>query len=416
MQNAAAAATTAPDGTPGAAVEIRGLVKRYLLFGRRRDRALALLGRTRHLTFVTALEGVDLEVQPGEAVGIIGENGSGKSTLLRLVAGISAPTAGTVRAAQPLAPILELGLGFHSDFTGRENALLYGTLLGIEESAMKERLGDVLAFADLGEFIDQPLRTYSSGMAARLAFAVATHVDPRVLVVDEALAVGDGAFQKKCLDRMVRFKQAGCTVLFCSHAMYLVTSFCDRAVWLHNGRMQKCGPAQEVVEQYESYLMQREKRQVSADTEAEALRALPAVGGKRGRLREVRVLDATGTPTESIEPGMGLAIQFTVESVDPATKYHLAVAVDTQDGRCLFAAATHWEGVAPLSGSTRHTVLLRIPALPVASGSFSFSAFLFDENGLHIYDQVAVPAALKVTSQRWTPSLLHLPHTWVVPG
>ena len=227
---------------PGPTVEVHGLVKRYLLFGRRRDRALALFGRTRNLTFVTALEGVDLEVNAGEAVGIIGENGSGKSTLLRLVAGISTPTAGTIRAAQPLAPILELGLGFHSDFTGRENALLYGTLLGIEESAMKERLGDVLAFADLGEFIDQPLRTYSSGMAARLAFAVATHVDPRVLVVDEALAVGDGAFQKKCLDRMVRFKQAGCTVLFCSHAMYLVTSFCDRAVWLHNGRVQHVWP------------------------------------------------------------------------------------------------------------------------------------------------------------------------------
>jgi lipopolysaccharide transport system ATP-binding protein len=396
-------------------VEVHGLVKRYLLFGRRRDRALALFGRTRNLTFVTALEGVDLEVNPGEAVGIIGENGSGKSTLLRLVAGISAPTAGTIRAAQPLAPILELGLGFHSDFTGRENALLYGTLLGIGESAMKERLGDVLAFADLGEFIDQPLRTYSSGMAARLAFAVATHVDPRVLVVDEALAVGDGAFQKKCLDRMVRFKQAGCTVLFCSHAMYLITSFCDRAVWLHNGRVQQCGPAQEVVEQYESYLMQREKRQISADTEAQALRVVPPLGGKRGRLREVRVLDAAGSPTESIEPGMGLTVQLTVESIDPATRYHLAVAIDSQDGRCLFAAATHWDGVAPLSGGTSHTALLRIPALPVAAGSFSLSGFLFDDNALHIYDQVVVPAALKVTSQRWTPSLLHLPHTWVVP-
>jgi homopolymeric O-antigen transport system ATP-binding protein len=281
---------------------------------------------------------------------------------------------------------------------------------------MRERLGDVLSFAALGDFIDQPLRTYSSGMAARLAFAVATHVDPQVLVVDEALAVGDGAFQKKCLDRMVRFKQSGCTVLFCSHAMYLVTSFCDRAVWLHHGRVQQCGPAQEVVEQYESYLMQREKRQLSADTEAELLRAFPAVGGKRGRLREVRVLDAAGSPTESVGPGTGLAVQLTVESVDPATRYHLGVAIDSQDGRCLFAAATHWDGVGPLSGSTSHTALLRIPALPVAAGSFSVSGFLFDENGLHTYDQVVVPAALKVASERWTPSLLHLPHAWVVPG
>jgi lipopolysaccharide transport system ATP-binding protein len=214
---------------------------------------------------------------------------------------------------------------------------------------------------------------------------------------------------------MVRFKQAGCTVLFCSHAMYLVTSFCDRAVWLHHGRVQQCGPAQDVVEQYESYLMQREKRQISADTEAEALRALPPAGGKRGRLKELRVLDAAGDPTESVEPGMGLAIGLTVESVDPTTRYHVGVAIDSQDGRCLFAAATHWDGVGPLSGGTRHTVLLRIPALPVAAGSFSVSAFLFDDNALHIYDQVVVPAAIKVASERWTPSLLYLPHTWVVP-
>jgi ABC-type polysaccharide/polyol phosphate transport system ATPase subunit len=395
-------------------VEVHGLVKRYPLFGRRRDRALALLGRTRNLTFVTALDGVDLEANPGEAVGIIGENGSGKSTLLRLVAGISTPTAGSIRAAQPLAPILELGLGFHPDFTGRENALLYGTLLGIDEATMKGRLGEVLEFADLGEFVDQPLRTYSSGMAARLAFAVATHVDPRVLVVDEALAVGDGAFQKKCLDRMMRFKQDGRTVLFCSHAMYLITSFCERAVWLHRGRVQDVGPAREVVERYESYLMQREKRQIAAD--AEELLAHGPFIGKRGRLSCVQVLDAEGRRTESLDPGVGLMVQLVVESADPATRYHLGVAIDSQDGRCLFAATTHWDGVTPLSGGTSHTALLRIPALPVAGGSFSVSGFLFDDNGLHTYDQVVVPAALRVASRRWTPSLLHLPHEWVVPA
>jgi ABC-type polysaccharide/polyol phosphate transport system ATPase subunit len=412
VQDARAAARTEPEGRPSPAVEVHGLVKRYPLFGRRRDRALALFGRTRNLAYVTALEGVDLEVNPGEAVGIIGENGSGKSTLLRLVAGISTPTAGSVRAAQPLAPILELGLGFHADFTGRENALLYGTLLGINEAAMKERLGDVLAFADLGEFVDQPLRTYSSGMAARLAFAVATHVDARVLVVDEALAVGDGAFQKKCLDRMVRFKQDGRTVLFCSHAMYLITSFCERAVWLHRGRVQNVGPAREVVERYESYLMQREKRQIAADAEGPLARV--PLGGKRGRLSRVRVLDAEGRPTERLDPGVGLTVELVVESVDPATRYHLGVAIDSQDGRCLFAAATHWDGIAPFSGGTSHTALLHIPALPIAAGSFSVSGFLFDDNGLHTYDQVVVPAAIRVASQRWTPSLLWLAHDWVI--
>lgn len=405
-------APTAPDARPS--VELHGLAKRYLLFGRRRDRALALFGRTGGLRSVTALEGIDLEVRPGEAVGIVGENGSGKSTLLRLVAGISTPDAGTIRVAQPVAPILELGLGFHPEFTGRENALLYGSLLGIPEEAMAGRLDDVLAFAELGEFVDRPLRTYSSGMAARLAFAVATNVDPRVLVVDEALAVGDGAFQKKCVDRMVRFKEEGRTVLFCSHAMYLVTSFCERAVWLHQGRIQSQGPSQEVVEAYESYLMQREKRRLAPGSESPWTPA--TAGARRGRLTDVRVLGLDGKPTDTVDPGDGFEVALAVESIEPSSAFHVAVAIDAQDGRCIFAATTHFDGVAPLSGATRYEIHLRVPALPVASGTLAVSGFLFDENGLHTYDQVVVPAALRVEGARWTPSLLALDHEWIVPA
>lgn len=405
-------APVAPDARPS--IEIHGLAKRYLLFGRRRDRALALFGRTGGLRTVTALEGIDLEARPGEAIGVVGENGSGKSTLLRLVAGISTPDAGTIRVAQPVAPILELGLGFHPEFTGRENALLYGSLLGIPEEAMAERLDDVLAFAELGEFVDRPLRTYSSGMTARLAFAVATNVDPRVLVVDEALAVGDGGFQKKCVDRMVHFKEEGRTVLFCSHAMYLVTSFCERAVWLHHGRIQSQGPSQAVVEAYESYLMQREKRRLAPGSEAAWTPA--TAGGRRGRLTAVRVLALDGAPAEAVAPGSGFQVAIEAESADPTTAFHVGVAVDTQDGRCVFAATTHFDGVAPLAGATRYEIHLRVPALPVASGTFAVSGFLFDEHGLHTYDQVVVPAALCVEGARWTPALLELDHEWIVPA
>jgi ABC-type polysaccharide/polyol phosphate transport system ATPase subunit len=377
---------------------------------------MALLGRTRRLTYLTALQDIDLEVSHGEAVGIIGENGSGKSTLLRLVAGISAPDAGTIRVAQPVAPILELGLGFHPDFTGRQNAFLYGTLLGVSEEVMVERLDDVVAFAELGEFVDQPLRTYSSGMAARLAFAVAANVDPQVLVVDEALAVGDGGFQKKCIDRMVRFKEDGRTVLFCSHAMYLVTSFCERAVWLHQGRVRMQGRSPDVVREYEAYLMQREKRRLTDETASETSSALGAPGGRRARLSQLRVLDLDGAPAETVEPGDGFQVELGVECLNAAASFHVAVAVDTQDGRCVFAAATHRDGLPPLTGGTQHTVRLLVPGFPVASGGFSVSGFLFDENGLHSYDQVVVPAALRVAGERWTPSLLDLDHEWVLPS
>ena len=408
--------TTVESPPAGRAIEIRGVAKSYILFGRRRDRAMALLGRTGGLARVAALEGIDLDVSRGEAVGIVGDNGSGKSTLLRLVAGISTPDTGILRVSQPVAPILELGLGFHPEFTGRQNAVLYGTLLGLDEETMTARLDDVLAFAELGEFVDQPLRTYSSGMAARLAFAVATNVDPAVLVVDEALAVGDGAFQKKCVDRMVRFKEEGRTVLFCSHAMYLVTSFCERAVWLHQGRVRAQGPAKEVVEEYEGHLMQREKRRLSVAGGREKPEALPATEARRARLSGLRVLGLDGAPVERLASGEGFQVELEVESLDAAARFHVAVAVDTQDGRCAFAAATQSDGVAPLTGSTGHLLRLLVPSFPVASGRFSVSAFLFDESGLHPYDQVVVPAAVIVAGERWTPSLLRLDHAWKLPS
>lgn len=385
---------------------VRGLVKRYPLFARRRDRALALLGVTGGLAYKTALDGIELEAFPGEAIGIIGENGSGKSTLLRVVAGISPADAGEIRVKAPVAAILELGLGFHPEFTGRENAVLYGALLGVPETVMAGRLDEVLAFADLGAYVDQPLRTYSSGMAARLAFAVAIHVDPAVLVVDEVLAVGDGAFQKKCIDAMIRFKQEGRTVLFCSHALYAVTTFCPRALWLHEGRVRLQGSVHEVVGAYETYLLQREKRQLVADG---------ATGGARVegvRFRRVRLLGGRGQEAAFLAAGEGCEIELAVESAQPTTVFHAAVKIESQDGRCLFAASTARDSVAPLRDRTSYDVRLRIPSLPIAAGSFLVSAYLLDENALHIYDQVVAPAPLEVRGELWTPSLLQLPHEW----
>ncbi|HUK14657.1 MAG TPA: ABC transporter ATP-binding protein [Thermoanaerobaculaceae bacterium] len=390
------------------ALEVSGVSKRYPLFGRRRDRMLALLGRTGRLAYKAALDDVSFAVKRGEALGVVGENGSGKSTLLRLVAGISSPDGGAIRADWPIAAILELGLGFHPEFTGRENAVFYGTLLGLPEEAVRERLPEVLAFAELGDYIDQPLRTYSSGMTSRLAFAVATHVEPRLLVVDEALAVGDGAFQKKCIDRMVRFKAEQRTVVFCSHAMYMVTAFCERALWLHQGRIRMLGPVQDVVEQYEMYLVHRGKRAAGAPDGAGA----PPPSGRLGRVSGLRVLDAAGRPATEFAPGSGLEVEIAVESDDPATRLHVGVAIDLADGRCLFGATTHADGRPPLAGSTSYLARLRLPELPVSSGTFHVSAFLFDDHGILTVDQVLMPAAIRVRGERWTPSILHVPHAW----
>jgi ABC-type polysaccharide/polyol phosphate transport system ATPase subunit len=401
----------AQQSSASAAVVVEGVSKRFPLFGRRLQRVGALLGWSRGLTYKVALDDVSVQVAPGEALGIIGENGSGKSTLLRIIAGISRPDAGTVQVVQPVAAILELGLGFHPEFTGRENALLYGALLGVEDETMRERLENVLAFAELGEFIDQPLRTYSSGMAARLAFAVATNVAPRVLVVDEALAVGDGAFQKKCVDRMVAIRSEGRTVLFCSHSMYLVSMFCDRVLWLHQGRVQALGTPRDVIEAYEGYLVSRANRPVSP--EEQGLKG-PVCAEKVGRIRRIRLLDGEGRPTWTVPSGGPLEALLEVESSDASRAFHVAVKMDDLHGRCVFGATTSWDGFPPLVGATAYTVRLQLPCLPVSGGSFAVTAYLFDDQGLAIYDEVAAEEPLRVVGERWTPSLLLLEHSWSV--
>jgi len=197
-----------------------------------------------------ALRGVSFEVAHGEALGLVGPNGAGKSTALRVIGRIVPPTEGRVVVTGRVAPILELGLGLHGELTGRENVMLQGALLGFSRAEMKRRMGRIVAFAELEDFIDAPLRTFSTGMAARLAFSVATDVDPDILLIDEVLSVGDERFQIKCEARMNEFRRSGKTIVFVSHSARQVNEVCDRAVWIHEGRVVKAGAAAEVTEAY----------------------------------------------------------------------------------------------------------------------------------------------------------------------
>src|SRR5688572_7723484 len=218
-------------------VAAEALSKSYPVYRSPYDRLASLVdAKRRAARRFRALSDVSFALAPGESLGLLGENGAGKSTLLKLVAGVTHPTSGSIRVAGRVAAILELGSGFHPDFTGRQNIELNAAMLGLEPAEVRERTPAIVDFAEIGDFIDRPLRQYSSGMAMRLAFAIAIQVEPDVLIVDEALAVGDGYFQKKCTDRIVAFRERGGTLLFCSHALYYVSAFCARAVWLRNGR------------------------------------------------------------------------------------------------------------------------------------------------------------------------------------
>src|SRR5712691_9321835 len=252
------------------AVRSRELTKQYDIYPRPADRLLEMITRRPRHTVFPALQDVTFDVEKGEAIGIIGQNGAGKSTLLKLLCSVTRPTSGTIEAVGTIASILELGTGFHPEFSGRDNAALNAAILGLTPSQIKQKLPSILEFSELGTFLDRPVKTYSSGMYMRLAFSVAVNVDPDILVIDEALAVGDVHFQKTCIDKIRDFQERGKTILFCSHALYYINAICRRTLWLDRGRLMRYGPSVDVVHDYETFLLERDRTHPATSAAAAA--------------------------------------------------------------------------------------------------------------------------------------------------
>lgn len=257
------------------AIRVENLSKCYQIYEHPRDRLLQMLARSRKQYFreFWALRDVSFEVRKGETVGIIGRNGSGKSTLLQMVCGTLSPSSGAVRTNGRVSALLELGSGFNPEFTGRENIYMNGSVLGLTEADIAARYEEIVTFAEIGDFIDQPVKTYSSGMVVRLAFAVSVYVDPDILVVDEALAVGDAAFQYKCLDRLKQMSQSGVTLLFVSHDIGMVQNFCDRAIYLHNGEIKAQGASDNLAELYMMDIRSDQRKLVDSPRDQVVLKA-----------------------------------------------------------------------------------------------------------------------------------------------
>jgi len=235
------------------ALQLENIEKTYRLYSRPIDRLIEVITRRPRHASVRVLEGISLSLFPGDIVGIIGDNGAGKSTLLKIIAGTLTPTSGRLVRNGRIAALLELGAGFHPEMTGRQNIYFNAALMGLEAGVIQVHEADIISFAELGDFIDQPVKTYSSGMHMRLAFSIATMVDPDILIIDEALSVGDQYFQDKCLARMREFREQGKTILFCSHAMYVVNELCDRCVWLDHGLIRASGSVHEVITAYQEH-------------------------------------------------------------------------------------------------------------------------------------------------------------------
>lgn len=332
------------------------------------------------LQHIEALKGVSLTVPRGATMGIVGRNGSGKSTLLKLVTGIYTPTAGSIQVNGRISALLELGAGFHPDFTGRENILINGIILGMSRNEVKQRIDSIIEFAELGDFIDEPVRTYSSGMFMRLAFAVATHVDPDILIIDEILSVGDEHFGRKSSAKMNEFRQSGKTILFVTHDLGRIETWCDSAVWIDGGRTRMVGDPRQVVAAYRRAVEAAEQegeRTGHSALSAPGL-ALPQVNGGEPKdeaprspvqVAEVRLRDGVGAQPSAFSAEGALEVYVDLE-VSAAVPCDVSVEVATVGGVSLFK--THYAAGTLEAGRT--TVRLSLPRLGLGDGAHVVTA------------------------------------------
>jgi lipopolysaccharide transport system ATP-binding protein len=365
------------------AIGVREVGKMYRIYEKPQDRLKQMLlwriGRSYGHEF-WALRGVSFQIYRGESVGIIGRNGSGKSTLLQIIAGTLSPSEGEVQTRGRVAALLELGSGFNVEFTGRENVFLNGSILGIERAEMEARYDEIVEFADIGEFIDQPVKTYSSGMVVRLAFAVQAVVEKEILIVDEALAVGDEAFQRKCMRKLEEFREQGGTVLLVTHGVETIVRQCSRALWLHQGELQLDGPSKIVTDIYQRFIYGTAQQQVqtlatlrehgaaASDLLVDALGATPsaarsaeapdgglfdsglpqtselAYGTREAEIIDPCLYDSNGEPINVVVVGQRVIWRFHARFHTTARNLNFGMSIRAVDGVQVAGINTFWEG------------------------------------------------------------------------
>lgn len=414
----AAAPQQAAEVTPNNAITLSGVGKTFYRFHRPADRLLLQFKGLRRLARYDTIEGLkplNLNVTRGEVVGLVGRNGAGKSTLLQLVCKTLSPTSGSLEVNGKIAALLELGSGFNPEFTGRENVYMSAAIAGLSRADVNARFEEIHAFSGIGDFIDQPVKTYSSGMYVRLAFAVATSVEPDILVVDEALSVGDGAFARKSFDRIMALRDSGATILFCSHSLYQVEALCDRAIWVEGGEILADDIPSVVIPRYEQFLAGDEQqnrgvRQSAADSERK-----PAPKGS-ARLVKTRVLidgEIAGPrkPAVSMESELGIEVHFASDPALPCPG--VAVTISTPSGQIVTSAGSWEDNVAiTRSESGQGCIAIQFPNVPLLKGEYHVGAYLFCERGLHSYEWVDPVSSFHVTQQSVARGVVRLPYQW----
>jgi lipopolysaccharide transport system ATP-binding protein len=346
-----------------------------------------------------ALDDVSFSLQPGESLGVIGENGAGKSTLLKIVAGVVPPTRGTVQVNGRVGALLELGSGFHPDYSGLANIDLAAALLGLGPEEVAAKRDEIVAFADIGEHIQDPIKHYSSGMVVRLGFAVATALRPHILITDEVLAVGDESFQKKCIAWMEEYLSEGGTLLLCSHSMYHIQKLCRHALWLRDGKTESYGPAMEVTQAYLAYHEEKTARSRKPIAQADA---------HAGGAYAVQTL--TVEPSDVVAQGDSITIRGEVFSPDGRAPSVL-VGVVRADGTPVYGVATDMDKVTPRKlAHDRFAFSITLADLPLLPGKYMLRAHAMDPEGVRLFDHVERP--IVVTGDSRELGLVRLQHRW----
>jgi ABC-type polysaccharide/polyol phosphate transport system ATPase subunit len=386
-----------------------------------------------------ALTDLSMSVPAGSTIGLIGRNGSGKSTALKLVAGITKPTSGTVRVRGRISALIELGAGFHPEISGRENVFINGIMLGLTRREIEERFDEIVDFAELREFIDEPVKNYSSGMYMRLGFSVATHVNPDVLLVDEVLAVGDEGFTHKCLDKFADFKRRGKTVLLVTHSLGLVERFCDDAIWLDGGRKRAQGDPKRIVDLYVSDVARQEEQVIAASDERmqQASGALianrsplsmatdPAIvslakpasieegrwGSGLVRIIEVALFDGEGKPAHMFESGDPVRIGMRVEATQDTSDFVFGIGIFNTEGVCVYGTNTDIEEYEPVALSGIVNVDVIFASLELTEGTYKVDVAVHSRDGVP-YDYHRLLYTFRVKSRTKDVGIYRPKHAW----
>ena len=442
------AVATTMTGLP--AIEVRDVRKTYRRFGRRRQfgtlKSALLTGRLfrdlRPSDSFDALKGVSFDVAAGKTFGIVGRNGSGKSTMLKLIAGIGLPTSGRVTVRGRVSALIELGAGFHPEISGRDNVYINGMMMGLTKREVAARFDEIVAFAEIEDFIDAPVKTYSSGMYMRLGFSVAVHVDPEVLLVDEVLAVGDESFTHKCLDKFAEFRRNGRTVLLVTHSLDLVTRFCDEVLWLDGGVAQAQGDPRRVIDAYRLDVAKAEEKalddaapivartdapeepSVEAEPEAPAAETEPqdlskAVEGRWGS-RDVEIVavdfvGASGQAGHVFPSGAPMEIRLQIQASNPVTDLVVGVGIFNADGVCCYGTNTDIEGAVSGAISDRGEARFAIDRLDLVAGTYKVDVAVHRKDGVP-YDYHRLLHTLRVTAPVVETGIFRPPHRWLFSG